>query len=146
QARKKSDAEVRALVDQGPFLPEDALRAGLVDDVKYEDQVEEALRAARRGLSERRIDSDDYARISPTSLGLNKGSRVAVIVAAGTITSGRSAFDPLNGALVGSETLIDYIHQARKDSSIRAIVLRIDSPGGSAAASDAIWRELTIAK
>src|SRR5690242_17188039 len=43
--RRKRDAEVRALVDQGPFLPEDALRAGLVDDVKYADQVEEALRA-----------------------------------------------------------------------------------------------------
>jgi protease IV len=146
EGRKKSDADVRALVDQGPFLPEDALRAGLVDDVKYEDQVEEALRAARKGLSDRRIDGDDYARISPTSLGLNKGSRLAVIVASGTITSGRSAFDPLNGAIVGSDTLIEYIHQARKDSSIRAIVLRIDSPGGSAAASDAIWRELNIAK
>ena len=143
--RKKSEADVRALIDQGPFLPEDALRAGLVDDVKYEDQVEEALRAARR-MGDRHIDGDDYARISPTSLGLNKGPRVAVIVASGAITSGRSGFDPINGATVGSETLVDYIHQARKDSSIRAIVLRVDSPGGSAAASDAIWRELNIAK
>src|SRR5205823_308078 len=51
-----------------------------------------------------------------------------------------------SGAVLGSETLVDYIRQARKDGSIRAIVLRIDSPGGSAAASDAIWRELNIAK
>src|SRR5213596_452450 len=82
ESRKKSDAAVRALIDHGPFLPEDALRAGLVDDVKYEDQVEEALRAARR-MGDRHIDGDDYARISPSSLGLNKGPRVAVIVASG---------------------------------------------------------------
>jgi protease-4 len=143
--RKKSDAELRALIDQGPFLPEDALRAGLVDDVKYEDQVEEALRTARR-LGDRRIDTDDYARISPTSLGLNRGPRIAVIVASGTITTGRSGFDPINGGIVGSDTLVDYIQQARKDRSIRAVVLRVDSPGGSAAASDAVWRALNIAK
>jgi len=143
--RRKRDAEVRALVDQGPFLPEDALRAGLVDDVKYADQVEEALRAVKK-TGDRRIDGDDYARISPTSLGLNRGPRIAVIVASGTITSGKSGFDPVNGSIVGAETLIDYIKQARRDSSIKAIVLRVDSPGGSAAASDAIWRELNITK
>jgi len=143
--RRKRDADVRALVDQGPFLPEDALRAGLVDDVKYADQVEEALRAVKK-TGDRRIDGDDYARISPTSLGLNRGPRIAVIVASGTITSGKSGFDPVNGSIVGAETLIDYIKQARRDSSIKAIVLRVDSPGGSAAASDAIWRELNITK
>src|SRR5439155_23190364 len=57
--RKKSEADVRALIDQGPFLPEDALRAGLVDDVKYEDQVEDALRAVRR-MGDRHIGGDDY--------------------------------------------------------------------------------------
>jgi len=143
--RRKRDTDVRALVDQGPFLPEDALRAGLVDDVKYADQVEEALRAVKK-TGDRRIDGDDYARISPTSLGLNRGPRIAVIVASGTITSGKSGFDPVNGSIVGAETLIDYIKQARRDSSIKAIVLRVDSPGGSAAASDAIWRELNITK
>jgi len=147
--RRKNDADVRALLDAGPFLPEDALRAGLVDDVKYEDQVEEALRAARRSGADgsvRRVDGDDYARVSTSSVGLNRGPRIGVIYASGAITSGKSGFDPLNGATVGSDTLIDYIHQARHDSSLRAIVLRIDSPGGSATASDAIWRELMIAK
>ena len=82
----------------------------------------------------------------PTSLGLNKGPRVALIYATGTITSGRGGYDPMNGATVGSSTLIDAIRQARRDPAVRAIVLRIDSPGGSAAASDAIWRELMIAR
>ncbi len=141
--RKKNDADVRQLFDDGPFLPEDALRAGLVDDVQYEDQVDEKLRA---GEPRRHLDTDDYARVSTTSLGLNKGPRVAVIYASGTITSGRSGYDAVNGAVAGSETLIDCIRRARCDSTVRAIVLRIDSPGGSTIASDAIWRELVVAK
>jgi protease-4 len=144
--RRKPESAVRALIDQGPFLPEDALRAGLVDDIAYEDQVETRLRAARPGLSRSRVRGEDYADVSLGSVGLDGGPRIAVIYAAGTISSGRSGFDPVNGPIVGSETLIDYIRQARRDSSIRAIVLRIDSPGGSASASDAIWRELMIAR
>jgi protease IV len=146
EGRKKTEADVRALLDEGPFLPEDALHAGLVDDVKYEDQVEDQLRQSRPGMGDRRIDGDDYVRVSNASVGLNKGPRIAVIYAAGAITGGKSGFDPLNGPIVGSDTLIEYIRQARKDSSLRAIVLRVDSPGGSASASDAIWRELMIAR
>ena len=142
--RKKNDADVRTLIDQGPFLPEDALRAGLVDDVAYEDQVEERLRQGGDRL--RKIESEDYARVSASSFGLNRGPRIGVIYATGAINSGKSGFDPLNGAVVGSDTLIESIRQARRDSSLRAIVLRIDSPGGSSVASDAIWRELMIAK
>jgi protease IV len=141
--RKKSEADVRMRIDEGPFLPEDALRAGLIDDVAYEDQVDDKLRAGER---RRQIDGDDYSRIAPTSLGLNRGPRIAVIYAAGAITGGKGGYDPLNGAVTGSETLVEYIRQARKDPSIRSIVLRVDSPGGSVAASDAIWRELTITR
>src|SRR5499427_7964101 len=142
--RKKSDADVRSLIDQGPFLPEDALRAGLIDDVAYEDQVEEKLKKSNERL--RKIEGDDYARVSASSFGLNRGPRIGVIYATGTIVNGKSGFDPLNGAALGSDTLIDAIRQARRDNSLRAIVLRIDSPGGSAAASDAIWRELMMAR
>jgi protease IV len=141
--RKKTEADIRDLIDQGPFLPEEALRVGLVDDVQYEDQVTAKLQGQDGA---RQIDGDDYARVSVTSLGMNKGPRLAIIYAAGTITDGRSGYDPVNGAVIGSETLIDYIRQARHDPTVRGIVLRIDSPGGSAMASDAIWRELMIAR
>jgi protease IV len=141
--RKKNEADIRRLIDDGPFLPEDALSAGLVDEIAYEDQVDDKLRA---GEQRRHLDGDDYARVSPSSLGLNRGPRIAVIYAAGTINGGRSGYDPVNGPVVGSDTLTDYIRQARRDSGVRAIVLRIDSPGGSTIASDAIWRELVIAK
>ncbi len=144
-ARKLSEPEVRRLMDEGPFLAEQALRAGLIDEIAYEDQVEDRLRDARPG-STRKIDGERYSQVSLSSLGLNRGPRIAVIYAVGAISGGPSGYDPLNGPTIGSETLIDYIRRARKDNSIRAIVLRIDSPGGSAAASDAIWRELTITR
>src|SRR5947207_8144210 len=95
-ARKKKEEDIRDLIDDGPFMPEDALRAGLVDDVAYEDQVDETLRSGDRVT---RMDGQDSARISLTSLGLNKGPRIAVIYAAGAITSGKSGFDPVNGAV-----------------------------------------------
>jgi protease-4 len=138
--RNKTDAEVRALIDQGPFLPEAAVAAGLVDEVAYEDQVREKLQP---GGAARTIDGDNYGAVSYR---FNRGPRIAVIYASGTIVNGRSGFDPVNGPVVGSETLIESIRQARRDRSLRAIILRIDSPGGSASASDAIWRELMLAK
>jgi protease-4 len=163
EGRKKNPAEIERLLDEGPFLPEDALRAGLVDDVAYEDQVDERLKASRGGAAKsgepakagdasaseaplRKIDGDDYSRIGASSFGLNRGPRIGVIYATGTINSGKSGFDPLNGEIVGADTLIEAIRQARRDTSLRAIVIRIDSPGGSASASDAIWRELMIAR
>jgi len=141
--RRKNEADVRTMLDDGPFMPEDALRAGLIDDVAYEDQVDDKLRGGERRT---RIDGDEYARVSVASAALNKGPRIAVIYASGAIVNGRSGYDPVNGPVAGSDTLIDYIRQARKDTSIRAIVIRIDSPGGSASASDAVWRELMITK
>src|SRR5882724_6961080 len=63
--RKKNEADVRALIDDGPFLPEDALAAGLVDEVAYEDQVDDKLRA---GELRRHLDGDDYARVSLSSV------------------------------------------------------------------------------
>src|SRR5215468_158142 len=76
--RKKKEADVRALIDQGPFLPEDALRAGLIDDVAYEDQVEDRL---KKGDRLRKIEGDDYARVNGSAFGLGRGPRVGVIYA-----------------------------------------------------------------
>jgi protease-4 len=147
EGRKKTLDEVRALIDEGPFSPEAAVKAGLVDDLGYEDEALDAIREATGGDDDdREIEYHDYARVGAESLGLNRGPRIGVIYASGAITGGRSGFDPLNGATVGSDTLIEHIREARKDASLKALVLRIDSPGGSATASDAIWHELTLAK
>jgi protease-4 len=131
--------DVRALVDQGPFLPEDALRAGLVDDLEYEDQVEQALKKDAGDL--RTIEADDYGAGVDSS---SSGPHIAVIYADGAIVSGPSGYSPTEGSVVGSDTLIKSIRAVSRDASIRAVVLRIDSPGGSATASDAIWHALQV--
>jgi protease-4 len=143
EGRHKTVAEVRELVDHGPFLPEDAIRAGLVDDVAYEDEIDDkvALGAGRMRVIKQR----EYRQVGLTSLGLNRGPRIAVIYAVGMISSGASS-ESAGGNVVGSDTIVDYLRKARADSSIRAIVLRIDSPGGSAIASDVIWREIMLTR
>ena len=145
ESRRMTDPAVRALVDDGPFLADDAVKAGLIDEVAYEDQAMDKLRSAHGGTLVT-LDGGDYAGVSPSSLGLNRGPRVAVIYASGAIVGGRGGFNPLDGQTVGSDTLVDAIREVRRDQSVRAIVLRIDSPGGSATASDAIWHELMLAR
>lgn len=145
QSRKKTDAEVRALVDEGPFLAEAALKAGLVDELVYEDQAVNTLKT-RGAKTLTTLDGAQYARIPGTSLGLGKGPRIAVIYASGAIVDGTGGFDPLNGETLGSYSLRDAIRAARKDPAVKAIVLRVDSPGGSATASDVIWHELVAAR
>jgi len=142
--RKKTPAEVRQLVDDGPFLAEDAVRVGLVDDLAYDDQLDAKIRPSAKSVV--RLKDDDYAKVRAASVGLAGRSRIAVINAYGVINSGRSGIDPLNGAVVGSDTLVEYIRKATKDRSIKAIVLHVDSPGGSTVASDVIWRELMQAR
>ena len=143
-ARGKSEQEMRALIDQGPFVPEEALRRGLVDGLAYEDQLDDRVAELRNGSRElRRVEGRDYQRAAS---GSGRGPRIAVIYAVGAIVSGRSTFDPLNGAVVGSENLVEQIRDVRDDNSVKAIILRIDSPGGSSVASDVIWRELMITR
>jgi protease IV len=140
--RRRSEADVRALLDLGPFLPGDAIRAGLIDDLAYEDQLADK---AKIPLGQgKRLDLETYDRVEPGSVGLGVGPRVAVIYASGTIVSGRSGYDPLNGPVLGSDTLVEYIRRVRDANDIRGVVLRIDSPGGSAVASDVLWRELGL--
>lgn len=142
--RHKSETDIRALIDHGPFLPEDAVRAGLVDDVAYEDELDDKVKLGDGAI--RFVTEAEYRRVSPTSLGLNRGPRIAIIYAAGMIASGQSSYDSPSGQVIGSETIIDYLRKARADDSIKAIVLRVDSPGGSAIASDIIWREVTLTR
>jgi protease-4 len=144
EGRRKTEAEVRALIDEGPFLAADALKAGLVDDLAYADQIDDRLRLPGGKLHE--LSLRDYTRVSAGSLGLNQGPKIALLQASGVIVSGGSGYDAMNGSVLGSDTFIKYLRQARSDPSVRAIVLRIDSPGGSAIASDAIWRELVITR
>ena len=142
--RQKPEAEVRRLVDHGPFLPEDAVRAGLVDDVAYEDEIDDKVSLGRGAT--KFLEHHDYRSVAPSSLGLNRGPRIAVLYAVGIVVSGESSYDSPQGETLGSDTIVRYLRKARADDSIRAIVMRIDSPGGSAIASDVIWREVELTR
>jgi protease-4 len=147
-ARDIPEADVRALMDKGPLLPNEALEAGLVDGLAYEDELEDKV--AELLDDDRDVDElevDDYQRsrgFGSAGFSLGGRPRVAVLYAVGTIVSGRGGLDSGGGSLVGSESFVEEIRRIKKDSSIRAVVLRIDSPGGSSVASDVIWRELML--
>jgi protease-4 len=130
---------VRALIDGGPYLAAGARDAGLVDDLAYEDQIPDGSPVPGR----RRLEAETYERGRPFASG---GPRIALLYAAGVIASGESAFDAPGGQVVGSETFAGWVRRVRVDSGVRAIVVRIDSPGGSAIASEVIWRELMLAR
>jgi protease-4 len=142
EGRKKRVEDVRALIDEGPFLPDAAVRAGLIDKLAYEDQLDDLGALSKSG----KVEGDDYARARFSPGAIARGPRIAVIYISGVIAGGTGGFDPLNGEVAGSKSLVDAIRSARADNSVRAIVLRIDSPGGSSTASDVIWRELVVTR
>ena len=141
EGRKKKVEEVRALIDEGPFLAGQAVSAGLVDTLAYEDQLDDHGAVSKSGT----VEGDVYGR-SRRGFAARNAPRIAVLYISGIINSGESGFDPLNGDVAGSMRLVKAIRAARADASVRAIVVRIDSPGGSSIASDVIWRELVVTR
>jgi protease-4 len=139
EARKKTEADIKTIVDTGLYQGQAALDAGLVDELLYEDELSSLLQIGGNQL--RRAILSEYSRISPTSLGVETGRKVALIYAMGPIMSGEGGYQT-----IGGRTLSRWIRRAREDRSVAAIVLRVDSPGGSAVASDVIWREISLAK
>jgi protease-4 len=147
ESRAKSVDEVRRLFDEGPFTPAAAEAAGLVDELAYFDQLDDRL--AELDLVEAdlpHVEESDYRGVTAASLGLRPQSRIAVLYAAGVIASGESSYDTVNGAVVGSDTIVEQLRLIREDDTIKAVVLRVDSPGGSSVASDVIWRELMVTR
>ncbi|HKR01029.1 MAG TPA: signal peptide peptidase SppA [Pyrinomonadaceae bacterium] len=149
ETRRKSPDEVRALIDNAPLGAQDAVRAGLADGANYRDEVENELkkRLGYKDADELRITKAEvYRQVSPDSVGLNRGERIAVIYASGDIWPGKSENSATGGQSVGSDTMVKAIGDAARDKTIKAIVIRVDSPGGVHYASDAIWHAVEVAK
>ena len=149
QARHKTPDEVKALIDNAPYNAQQAKDAGLVDEALYRDQVEaqfKKLLGYKDTDALAMVRGYDYRDVAPESLGLNKGERIAVIYASGEIGSGSSQNSPSGDQSIGSDTLAKALNDAAADKSIKAIVMRVDSPGGSGLASDIIWRAVEQAK
>lgn len=137
EARHKSDAEVRALIDGAPYSAQEALARGLVDRLAYPDEFKAALEK-KVGRKPSWVAIEDY---SPSPV--IGGKRVAVVFALGEIVRGGGGAAPWTDEVyLGSDDMARVLRDAGEDRSIAAVVLRIDSPGGSALASDFILREV----
>jgi protease-4 len=147
-ARKKSAEEVRTLIDNAPYGAQQAKDAGLIDGVAYRDDLEKQIKQklGYKDSDNLRITKvSDYRQVTQESLGLNKGEKIAIIYGTGDIGSGKSENGPTGGQSIGSDTMVKALNDAREDKSIKAIVLRVDSPGGSGLASDVIWHAVEAA-
>jgi protease IV len=157
-----SHDSVLKMIDEGPFTARKAQALGLIDDIAYFDDFQDSIRKSlgvkdfklvKDYGSEKHKDIDLsnpfnlFKLLSPakTAVGTKK-DRIALIYAVGPIVTGKGGASLMGGNSVGSTTLIEAIREAEKDPKVRAIVLRVDSPGGSALASDLIWNELKRCK
>jgi protease-4 len=140
QGRKMDRARFDSLVQQGPFLAPEALSNKLVDKLAFWDEVQQYF--DQKNGDWRAVDLADYHKEIK-----NDGSEdVAVVYATGTIASGESGSGPLGGFIMGGDSVASDLRRARNDSGIKAIILRVDSGGGSALASEVMRHELLLAK
>jgi protease-4 len=152
---------VRKLVDRGLLTAKQAHAEGLVDRVAYPDEFRSSLGESYRAdklvyvmnYAKARVDADFSGPMGMMKMfqtifggsksgGSSRATKVAIVYAVGPIMSGESQVDLFGSSTIGSTTLVEALQTAGKDDSVKAVVLRVDSPGGSALASDLIWRAI----
>ncbi len=163
EARKLPLEKVADAIDNGPFTAAKAKELGLIDRLAYPDELENLVKGGpdskvkiTKKYGKKKLDTDfsgftGMVKMMDLLMGIEQPKRkttnakLAIINAVGPIMTGASSSDPFTGeGTIGSETLSKAIRQANEDTSVKAIVMRVDSPGGSALASDLIWRELEL--
>ncbi|MBN1944208.1 MAG: signal peptide peptidase SppA [Bradymonadales bacterium] len=139
QGRGQSPEQIRELIDSTPLSPQEALERGLVDEVCFTDELEARLseRLGRRTRIARAYDPR-----SGRDHTWGRRPTVAVVYVDGDIMEGASGRLPVVGRITGHRTLVDLFERLRHNRQVSAIVLRVDSPGGSAWASEEIWRAI----
>jgi len=144
EARGMAPPAVERLIDKAPYLAQEAKEKGLVDGLLYEDEVyDRVMKEAGEGAALL------YLRkyLSYAGGPWREGKVIALIQGKGPINRGKSSYDPmLSTFTMGSDTLTNAFEDAIRDDKVKAIVFRVDSPGGSAVASDVIAREIEVAK
>lgn len=143
EARKISTDEINDMADRLAIRsPEDAVKYKLVDELKYEDEVFSTL---KKNINLKEDDKINFVSLNKYSTSVHDSKlskdKIAVIYAVGEIESGEG-----DDEKIGSLRIAKAIREARLDKNIKAIVLRVNSPGGSALASDVIWRETVLAQ
>ena len=137
KGRGKDPAAIRTIIDNGPFLAKQAKANGLVDELRYEDEVFGELKTALHQTELKKITEQDYATAPANAAGKDK---IAFVVAEGTISRG----DPNSNGVTGleSEAFDKMLTRVANDSTIKGVIVRIDSPGGEVTASDDMWRAM----
>ena len=136
QGRSMPPDEVRRLIDDGPLLARKARDRKLVDDLLFEDQALDALKA-KAGLKEiNKVSHREYARLGPAAVGLGGASRIAVVAGEGTILRGGAA--DLGDSALWSDSFARLLKEIGDDKTVKGVILRINSPGGDAVASEDI--------
>ncbi|MGZ3452398.1 MAG: signal peptide peptidase SppA [Polyangiales bacterium] len=131
---------VKKNIADGPFVADEAVSAGFADGKAFDDEVDNWI---KKEVGPVRVEDEKSDPVAPKAFG--KQPHIAVIYIDGDIVDGRSQHVPLLGTrLVGSYTIQEALEHARLDSSIKGVVLRIESPGGSSLASDVMWREAEL--
>ncbi len=135
QARGLQPDEVQALIDRCPATADEFIDAKLADGSKFLEDLHEELGGEQAPL----VDLQDYVQAASRSMRSNTTARIAVVYGVGGIVNGYS-HSGVQGQMMGARTISEALHEAALDDDIKAIVFRVDSPGGSALASDLIWR------
>jgi protease-4 len=139
QGRRKSADEMRALVDMGPFMAVQAKANGLVDVLAYEDQAYGDLKKKLGGGDLKKVSIRTYFRAEPGA-----GDRIAFLAAEGDILRGDPDNQLGDNQIIASGRIAKTIRQVRNDGSVKGVIVRVDSPGGDAVASDEILHELKL--
>ncbi len=138
-SRGLTSEQAQAAIDGGPYDAPAAKQAGLVDELLYQDQLELRLKGATR------VGPGRYTRASRGGLGFDSRPKLALVYAVGEIVPGESQGGGLGGELAGSDTVSQALRDARENEDYKAILLRVDSPGGFGPAADVIRREVQLA-
>ncbi|MGH3320689.1 MAG: signal peptide peptidase SppA [Streptosporangiaceae bacterium] len=149
EGRRVGSERVSGLVDRGPLLGREALDAGLVDKLAYRDEVYDDVR--KESGDEAHLQFVGRYQHAPRReitrrVTHRHATAVALIYGVGPVRLGRSGRHPLQGQSMGSDTVAAAFRAAVKEERVRAILFRVDSPGGSYVASDTIWREVVRAR
>jgi protease-4 len=157
ESRGLDVAVLDTLADRAPLLRDDAVDASLIDRVGFRDEAYRRIGELTDPDADSNPDSDDapprlflsrYAQTrerGPSLPGRKKDPAVAVITVAGPIVGGRGGpgLSPFGRSSAGGDTIAAALRQATADDDVKAVVLRVDSPGGSVTASETIWREVS---
>ena len=139
EARGKTPDETQAALDGGPYDGQKALEAGLVDELLYEDELQDRLKDAEQVTPARYVKASRGFRFDGRP-------KLALVYVVGEILPGDSQDSPFGGTFAGSDTVTHALRSAREDDDVKAVILRVESPGGSGTASDVIWREVELTR